>query len=140
MSRRTQIGHTFVDQIPPTLDEGVLYVSIPLATAVHVCMCGCGSEVVTPLSPTDWSLIYDGETVGLNPSVGNWSFPCRSHYVLKRGRVVWASGWSLEKVASGRQRDVARKREYFGEAPAAVSTPDGASRWTRLLRSLLRRR
>ncbi|MFC4855982.1 DUF6527 family protein [Actinophytocola glycyrrhizae] len=23
---------------------------------------------------------FNGETVSLSPSIGNWSFPCRSHY------------------------------------------------------------
>jgi hypothetical protein len=43
-------------------------------------MCGCGKKVVLPLHPTHGKLTYDGETVSLSPSVGNWSFPCESHY------------------------------------------------------------
>ena len=26
----------------------------------------------------------------LDPSIGNWSFACRSHYFMRKGRVVWA--------------------------------------------------
>jgi len=40
--------------------------------------------VVTPLSPTGWSLIFDGETVSLYPSIGNWNFPCRSQRLDRR--------------------------------------------------------
>jgi hypothetical protein len=33
-----------------------------------------------PISPADWQLAYDGDTVSLTPSIGNWGFPRRSHY------------------------------------------------------------
>jgi hypothetical protein len=83
---------------------------------VHLCLCGCGERVVTPLSLTDWRLIFDGETVSLNPSVGNWSFDCQSHYVIKRNRVIWAPAWSRAKIETGRGRDRRAKEQYFGEA------------------------
>ena len=51
--------------------EGRLYVSMTLAVAGHLCCCGCKTEVFTPLSPTDWTLIYDGDTISLDPSIGN---------------------------------------------------------------------
>ena len=81
----TTISHEFVDVIPGHLDEGILYICIPYTTAVHKCFCGCGHEVVTPLAPRQWSLIFDGETISLTPSIGNWSFPCRSHYWIRAG-------------------------------------------------------
>ncbi|WP_310793974.1 DUF6527 family protein [Paraburkholderia sp. BL23I1N1] len=52
-------------------------------TISHSCCCGCGNEVVTPLTPTDWSLTFDGEHISLWPSVGSWNLPCQSHYVVK---------------------------------------------------------
>ncbi|WP_417924835.1 DUF6527 family protein [Collimonas pratensis] len=30
----------------------------------------------------DWSLTYDGKTVSLDPSIGNWSLPCRAHVMF----------------------------------------------------------
>jgi hypothetical protein len=77
--------------MPERLDDGVLYVSLEHATMVHSCACGCGSEVVLTLSPTDWRLTYDGEAVSVWPSVGSWSLPCRSHYFIERGLVRWAA-------------------------------------------------
>jgi hypothetical protein len=53
--------------------QDTIYISIRFATVGHKCCCGCGREVITPLSPTDWSLTSDGETVSLHPSIGNWS-------------------------------------------------------------------
>ena len=56
MKRVVSIKHEFVEFIPQERQEGVLYVSIPYATAVHNCLCGCGLKVVTPISPVGWQL------------------------------------------------------------------------------------
>ncbi len=91
-----------------------LYVSIEYATTVHKCACGCGKEVVTPLSPTDWMLIFDGKTVSLDPSIGNWGFPCRSHYWVRTNRAVWAEDWSQARVDAKRAHDRRTKDKYYG--------------------------
>lgn len=115
------LQHEFVEHIPNEVKPGVLYVSIPYATVVHKCCCGCGSEVVTPLSPTDWKLIFDGETVSLYPSVGNWSFACRSHYWIRHNRVKWASQWSQEQIEAGRAADSRAKERHFAQKQTASS-------------------
>ena len=89
MSRRAALDHEFVHHIPEHLADGVLHVSVAFATALHRCCCGCGSEVVTPLSPNDWSMIFDGESISLCPSIGNRNFECRSHYYVRRNKVLW---------------------------------------------------
>ena len=71
MNRVESLDHRFVEYIPDSLEEGVIYVSIPFATVLHPCCCGCGNEVVTPLDPTDWHLTFDGRSVPLSPSIGN---------------------------------------------------------------------
>lgn len=81
--------HEFVEHIPAQLEDDVLYVSIPFATAVHLCACGCRAEVVTPLAPKGWMLIFDGASVSLHPSIGSFSLPCRSHYWIRRDVVRW---------------------------------------------------
>ena len=91
------LNHRFVEQIPEQLDEGIIYVSIPFETILHKCCCGCGKEVVTPLSPSDWSITFDGETVSLKPSIDNWNFECGSHYWIRRNKVHWVDDlWDLE--------------------------------------------
>ena len=72
----------FVELMPAKLEEGVLYVSMIHAVAIHKCACGCGEKVVTPLDPSDWTLTFDGITISLYPSIGNWNFGCRSHYFI----------------------------------------------------------
>lgn len=84
------IRHKFVDFIPDSIEEGVLYISAPYATATHRCACGCGEIVVTPIRSTHWTFIWDGETVTMRPSIGNWSLPCQSHYFIEENRIVWA--------------------------------------------------
>ncbi len=120
MTPEIVLTHRFVCAIPEVLEERTVYVSIEFATAVHKCCCGCGREVVTPLSPMDWSLVFDGETVSLDPSVGNWNLPCRSHYWIRRNRVYWARGWSREQIEAGRTADARAKAEYYG--PRATKT------------------
>ncbi|WP_417480245.1 DUF6527 family protein [Maricaulis maris] len=109
--KNKQIKHEFVDAIPEAIEPGTLYVSVDFATAVHLCECGCGLEVVTPLSRTDWKLIYDGETVSLHPSIGNWSFPCRSHYWIRDGQVQWAGDMHNQQITQIRQTDRKKKAE-----------------------------
>jgi hypothetical protein len=121
------LTHRFVEYIPGALEEGTIYVSIPFATVVHKCCCGCGHEVVTPLSPTDWKLVFDGETVSLDPSIGNWSFDCRSHYWIRRNQVRWAEQWSQERIDTVRRHDQAEREQYYATADAeteSVITPE----------------
>ena len=111
--RLQKIDHEFVQYIPDELEEGKIYITVEFATAVHKCCCGCGNKVVTPLSPTDWELRFNGESISLEPSIGNWSFPCQSHYWIKRNQVRWAQGWSESKIDAGRARDRLAKEKYF---------------------------
>lgn len=127
MMRHSRLEHRFVRQIPDHLEPGVLYVSMEYGTAVHSCCCGCGQEVVTPFTPTDWRMTFDGETVSLRPSVGNWNLPCRSHYVIDRGRAIEAGPWSEEQIMAERSRDKAAKASYYGMSDLTkVAGPDQA--------------
>lgn len=151
--RHTTLDHAFVEFIPSELREGVLYVSIPYATAVHKCACGCGNKVVTPISPVDWQLAFDGEAISLTPSIGNWQFPCRSHYWIESDNVRWAGAWTDEQIAAGRRREARDRERYFasrqvgsnarGElnaeeqmsAPARTRLLDRVRRWLRRQKS-----
>jgi hypothetical protein len=73
---------------------------------------------VTPLTPTDWKLIYDGETISLDPSIGNWSFPCQSHYWIRRNQVKWAGKWSDSEVEAARAHDRRAKHLHYNAASA----------------------
>ena len=97
--------HRFIEGAPQRLEPGVLYVSIRHKSVLHVCACGCGHEVVTPLAPHRWQLIFDGETVSLEPSIGNSVLPCRSHYFITNNTVDWHRPMSDQGVERARRRD-----------------------------------
>jgi hypothetical protein len=88
---------------------------MPFATVAHKCFCGCGREVVTPPSPTDWKLIFDRKFISLDLSIGSWSFACQSHYWIRDGKVRWAGTWSQEEIGAGRAKHQLAKEMYFQE-------------------------
>lgn len=116
MTRVNPLQHTFVDCIPEVLIDGVIYVSIRFTTVKHKCCCGCGTVIVTPLDPTDWKITYDGETVSLFPSIGNWSLACQSHYWIQQNQVRWARHLSKHEIEAGRARDRFRKSKRLSDA------------------------
>lgn len=121
--KHRKVSYEFAENVPEDIKEGVLYISIKYASAIHKCCCGCGNEVVTPLSPAEWSLTFDGETVSLNPSIGNWNFPCRSHYWISRSKVNPAPPWSDRKIESARALDKAALKRYFRRKTKHVDKP-----------------
>lgn len=92
--------HKFVEFIPDDISSGILYVSLNYRTAVHKCACGCGEEVVTPITPKDWKLTFNGEAISLHPSIGNWSFKCRSHYFVKNNKIAWCKDTGVGSAPS----------------------------------------
>jgi hypothetical protein len=104
----------FVEFIPERLNERILYISRRYRTASHLCCCGCGLEVVTPLNPAKWGLTeHPDGTVSLWPSIGSWSFPCQSHYFVTKNHIQWAAAMSPEQIAIVRlsdRHDAARLR------------------------------
>lgn len=116
MKQRITFAPVFVEHIPDQLEERTLYVCMKYATATHLCACGCRNEVVTPFSPTDWQLHFDGDSVSLTPSIGNWQFQCRSHYWIQHNSVTWARQWSKKEIEEGKAHDRRAKDEYFRPA------------------------
>lgn len=125
--RHTLLEHRFVQSIPRKLEAGVLYISMENGTVIHSCCCGCGEEVVTPLTPTDWQLTYDGESMSLTPSIGNWQLACRSHYVINRNRVIEAEPWTQAQVVIALERDRMAKEGFYGIARSALEAEPGAT-------------
>lgn len=112
-----QISPVFVDSVPAQITEGSLYVSIKFKTCIHLCACGCKNEVVTPLSPIDWAFRYNGESISLYPSIGNWSFECKSHYWIKNNEVVWARKWREDEILEGREQSKRQKIKKSNRIP-----------------------
>lgn len=129
MTKMTHLKHQFVEEIPDEMESGELYITLSFDTMAHLCACGCGQEIVTPISPTDWSFTYNGRAISIHPSIGNWSHACRSHYVVRSGRIVWAGDWSEEQVEAGRARDrIAKARQFEGTLePTPQRMPEAPS-------------
>jgi len=75
-----------VHYMPKELKPGILYVSEEFGIAAHLCPCGCGSKIRTPLGPTEWSVEATNSGPSLRPSVGNWQQACQSHYWIDRAK------------------------------------------------------
>lgn len=137
----------FVEFIPKILSPGVLFISERYRTASHLCACGCGEKVVTPLSPARWRLVRQGDYVSLTPSIGNWDYACRSHYWIRRNEIVWSGRLSSARIALTKDRDRqdcaneleqrnrAKQAQALASAPRAqpnASEHAGSSLWDRL--------
>ncbi|MGI8680276.1 MAG: DUF6527 family protein [Jatrophihabitans sp.] len=102
---------------------------------MHLCCDGCGKKVSTPLRPAQWTLTYDGETVSLAPSIGNFSLACGSHYWIRQNRVRRARPMPRSAIRANTARDLEAAEQAF----ASVNTdmPAGQRRralWLRFLR------
>jgi|GEM_PF-1510907 hypothetical protein len=97
--------------IPEKLEYGVFYKSSKYNTAIHLCACGCGNQTVTPIKTTNfgrnWDILdgwdyrtkkIDGTTekdrpydytITLTPSIGNYNFTCKSHYMIIDSKIIW---------------------------------------------------
>lgn len=99
-----KLNHKFTKFIPENLEDNTLYISVEYSTAIHKCACGCGNKVVTPFSRDDWRLIFKGDVVSLRPSIGNWNFPCKSHYWITDSAIEWVDD-EVPTSVSEQQKD-----------------------------------
>ncbi len=102
-----------VRYLPRELELGILYVSAEYAVAGHLCACGCGNKVITPLGPAEWTFSERNEHPTLSPSIGNWQLPCRSHYIISGGQILWSFQWSETQIAAGRRDEDLRRQAYY---------------------------
>ena len=79
----------FVMYMPPIKDmqEGVIYISDEFKISIHLCLCGCRNQTVMPLNKSGWNMIkHDEKTISFTPSIGNYNYPCRSHYIITKNK------------------------------------------------------
>lgn len=83
--KKVPIEPVHVKYIPEIMEFGKLYISKTYQTCVHLCLCGCGNQVVTQLHPKiGWTLTeFNNHTVTLSPSIGNYR-TCGSHYIIRK--------------------------------------------------------
>ena len=110
--RINQLKPIFVEYIPLELEEGFLYISMKYATASHLCACGCGEKVVTPISKRAWSLLFNGEGITLSPSIGNYEQACKSHYFIQENCIIWC-GCHRNKIGKPSKAKRKNKKRWF---------------------------
>ena len=99
-----------VHRVPEDLLPGILYVCFDCNVVAHLCACGCDEKVILPIDPGFWSVKYDGETVSLSPSIGNFQIPCKSHYWIRENRVIWAD--ACVPVSRGKKTRKRKKKSW----------------------------
>jgi hypothetical protein len=119
--KKQMLTPVLVEEIPAAneIEPGHLYISHKYGTALHLCSCGCGEEVVTPLSAEGWTLYFNGR-FSLRPSIGNFEFPCKSHYFITNEEICWCKddmdsiGYESEKNGKNvRSRKKGSKKNLF---------------------------
>jgi hypothetical protein len=109
----TNIRLQEVDYMPSIFEQGVLYVSNEYQIAGHLCACGCGQKVWTPLGPVDWSVMMDKKGPSMRPSIGNGQLNCKSHYVIRNGSVLWCNAITDEDTKFDLNAANIRRRNYY---------------------------
>lgn len=132
----------FVETIPADLADlqaGTLYISMKYNTLVHRCPCGCGGLSEVGLHPATRRLIYDGQSVSIEPSIGVRTLPCRSHYWIRNNRIVWAKplGKEMDKWFDEDRRDLTAAFEGRSGAQRPTAGKRWWSRLTQRVRKLL---
>jgi hypothetical protein len=137
LTKLSTIEHRYVEAIPKVLDPGMLYISERYRTASHLCACGCGTRVATPLNPAKWRLVDHGVTVSLSPSIGLGTLPCKSHYWIRRSRVDWYPPMTEWQTDRAQRADRYASQVYTGERlpppPFQAPPPAGPGFWAQLL-------
>ena len=112
MKPRLKIIYEFVSTLPKTLDYGVLYISEQYRTTAHLCACGCRYEVQLALGAGAWSYQIDGNNrISMSPSIGNSSYPCKSHYFIAIGSIAWCTDMTPGLIAAARFADNPRAHQ-----------------------------
>lgn len=84
--KTVEVKHVYVDYMPDVLEEGIIYISELCKVSIHNCLCGCGEETVLPLMNGQWTLLKNGDKISFTPSIGNFQFACKSHYIITNNK------------------------------------------------------
>jgi len=112
-SATVKFSFEFVNNAPEVLEEKVLYISIPYSTTLHLCPCGCKREVANKISPSRYTLSFDGESVSLSPSIRNSGIPCQSHYFITNNEIEWAYDRLDYRIDNAKTKAGRRKKNFW---------------------------
>lgn len=99
--------------MPTKFEEGVLYVSKKFGIAGHLCACGCGNKVWTPLGKAEWSIKNGKRGVTMWPSIGNGQLPCKSHYIIENNKIIWLPQMDEETTEIHLREAEDKRKKYY---------------------------
>jgi len=77
--------------LPDKPEPGKVYFCKEHSISVHLCPCGCETKIFLPFKPTNISGHYWGLSGStFTPSIYSIYLPCKSHYHIIDGKVVWS--------------------------------------------------
>ena len=94
--KKVPVEPVYVEFMPhfEDFEEGKIYISKKHGTSCHICLCGtCALQVVLPFwqegdsdfaKEHGWELIEEKGKISFTPSVGNYQYPCKSHYIITK--------------------------------------------------------
>ena len=91
--KRVEVTFKKLEYLPyvSDLQENVIYISDTYMVSKHLCLCGCGQLTVMPLGKGQWNYqINTNNKISMQPSVGNFQLPCKSHYIISKGGANFA--------------------------------------------------
>lgn len=125
------IRPNYVKQLPEQLEDGILYISEDFNLTAHKCCCGCGEDVYNKLSPVRWRLTKSSEgSVSLDPSVGNWKYPCHSHYWIRNNRVIDAGQMSSRAIEAVKRRDRQDRDRHIAQVNVQFDNKRSMNFWS----------
>ncbi|HBN08817.1 MAG TPA: hypothetical protein DD435_09255 [Cyanobacteria bacterium UBA8530] len=98
-----------VHRLPADLEDHVVYVSREYEVAALKCACGCGHRVNLLLDDGHKVEEQDGRA-HIWPSIGVWDAPCRSHFWIQNGEVLWAEQWSEGRIRAAMEAQALRHK------------------------------
>lgn len=99
--------YRLVNRIPKQMEESIVYHTEEFELAGLLCACGCEHRItlIVPESHRVWD---EGGYATIQPSVGVFDAPCKSHYVIRAGNVQWLPAFSGAQASTIMQRQIAR--------------------------------
>lgn len=80
--KKVTIEPVFVDEMPSLYEPNKVYISEKYNVSKHICLCGCETMVVMPITGGQWWTLVK-ESNGKISFIGSvLQHPCEAHYII----------------------------------------------------------
>lgn len=101
--------------MPAEFEAGILYVSKEFGIAGHLCACGCGNRIMTPLGAAEWAIKTKNDRISMWPSIGNGQLQCKSHYIIRNSKIIWCHSMTDDWTKTDLERAEKKRKHYFNQ-------------------------